>query len=351
MNIFTNKIIMITGGTGSFGTAVLQRLLKENEVDKVVIFSRDEKKQNDMRLLFNNPKIQFEIGDVRDERRVSRVMKDVDMVFHAAAMKQVPTCEYFPLEAVQTNIIGTNNVIDAAIQHGVKKLVILSTDKAAYPINAMGCSKMLMEKLMIARAQTQSKTKSGLIMCGVRYGNVLYSRGSVVPLFVDQIQKNLPITLTHEGMTRFLMPLHQAIDLVFHALNHGINGDLFIRKASASTIGVLAQACFDIFGMEKNINLIGIRTGEKFHETLATAEELFRAEDQGEYWRIPSEHGQKFDSYYLEGSNKIEKITPFNSENAKRLTVNQVVQLLISLPEMKTVLEGINLKKITNSLK
>ena len=232
MTTLIDKTILITGGTGSFGKAVLHRLLAEDEVARIVIYSRDEKKQHDMRLAFNHPKIQFEIGDVRDERRIMRAMHGVNMVFHAAAMKQVPSCEFFPMEAVQTNIVGTNNVIDAALQHGVERLVVLSTDKAAYPVNAMGCSKMMMEKLMIARAQAQ-KPLDPTVMCGVRYGNVLYSRGSVVPLFVEQIRRGSPLTVTHPGMTRFLMPLREAIDLVLHALKHGGNGDLFIRKAPA----------------------------------------------------------------------------------------------------------------------
>lgn len=337
MTTLIDKTILITGGTGSFGKAVLHRLLAEDEVARIVVYSRDEKKQHDMRLAFNHPKLQFEIGDVRDERRIMQAMHGVDMVFHAAAMKQVPSCEFFPMEAVQTNIIGTNNVIDAALHHGVEKLVVLSTDKAAYPVNAMGCSKMMMEKLMIARAQAQ-KPLDPTVMCGVRYGNVLYSRGSVVPLFVDQIRRGSPLTITHPGMTRFLMPLREAIDLVLHALKHGGNGDLFIRKAPASTIGDLAQACLHLFGADTPISIIGIRAGEKMHETLATAEELARAEDQGEYWRIPCDTGQKFDKYYVEGSPELDSIRPFDSENATRLSIAEVEALLRSLPEISAVL-------------
>jgi UDP-N-acetylglucosamine 4,6-dehydratase len=279
---------------------------------------------------------------VRDERRILRAMHGVDMVFHAAAMKQVPSCEFFPMEAVQTNIIGTNNVIDAALHHGVKRLVVLSTDKAAYPVNAMGCSKMMMEKLMIARAQAQAqaqKPQDPTVMCGVRYGNVLYSRGSVVPLFVEQIRHGSPLTVTHPGMTRFLMPLREAIDLVLHALKYGGNGDLFIRKAPASTIGDLAQACLNLFGADNPIGIIGIRAGEKMHETLATAEELARAEDQGDYWRIPCDTGQKFDKYYVEGSPELDSIRPFDSENATRLSISKVEGLLRSLPEFSAMLE------------
>ncbi len=337
MTTLIDKTIMITGGTGSFGKAVLHRLLAEDEVARIVIYSRDEKKQHDMRLAFNHPKLQFEIGDVRDERRIMRAMQGVDMVFHAAAMKQVPSCEFFPMEAVQTNIVGTNNVIDAALHHGVERLVVLSTDKAAYPVNAMGCSKMMMEKLMIARAQAQ-KPLDPTVMCGVRYGNVLYSRGSVVPLFIDQIRRGSPLTLTHPGMTRFLMPLREAIDLVLHALKNGSNGDLFIRKAPASTIGDLAQACLKLFGARNPVSIIGIRAGEKMHETLATAEELARAEDQGEYWRIPCDTGQKFEKYYVEGSPELDSIRPFDSENATRLSVAKVEGLLRSLPEVSALL-------------
>jgi UDP-N-acetylglucosamine 4,6-dehydratase len=338
MNTMIGKTIMITGGTGSFGNAVLSRLLADDEVERIVIFSRDEKKQHEMRLTFNNPKIHFEIGDVRDDRRIDRAMSGVDLVFHAAALKQVPSCEFFPMEAVQTNIIGTNNVIDAVVRHGVERLVVLSTDKAAYPVNAMGCSKMMLEKLMIARAK-QQKVNDPTVMCGVRYGNVLYSRGSVLPLFVDQIKRNAPLTITHPGMTRFLMPLREAVSLVFHAMKHGNNGDMFIRKAPASTIYDLAQACLNLFGVNNPIKVIGIRAGEKMHETLATAEELTRAEDQGDFWRIPCDMGQQFDKYYSEGSFEIEQIRPFDSENTLRLSVEEVEKLLLSLPEISNLLE------------
>lgn len=339
MTKLIDKTIMITGGTGSFGKAVVRRLLAQDEVARIVVFSRDEKKQHDMRLAFSHTKIQFEIGDVRDERRIMHAMHGVDMVFHAAAMKQVPSCEFFPMEAVQTNIVGTNNVIDAALHHGVEKLVVLSTDKAAYPVNAMGCSKMMMEKLMIARAQAQ-KPFDPTVMCGVRYGNVLYSRGSVVPLFIDQIRRGEPLTITHSGMTRFLMPLPEAIDLVFHALMYGTNGDLFIRKAPAATIGDLAQACLKLLGANNPVRTIGIRAGEKMHETLATAEELARSEDQGNYWRIPCDKGQTFDKYFVDGSPEIERIQPFDSENAARLSISEVVGLLRSLTEISTLLSS-----------
>lgn len=337
MTTLKNKTILITGGTGSFGKTVLQRLLKENEVARIVIYSRDEKKQNDLRFQYNNPKLDFEIGDVRDLERIMIAMKGVDMVFHAAAMKQVPACEFFPMEAVKTNVIGTNNVIDAAIYHGVEKVVVLSTDKAAYPVNAMGCSKMMMEKLMIARAQAQRETDP-TVLCGVRYGNVLYSRGSVVPLFIEQIKQGKSLTLTHPEMTRFLMPLRDAIELVLHALKHGGNGDLFIHKATASTIGNLANACLKLFNANNPIDIIGIRAGEKMHETLATAEELLRAEDQKEYWRIPCEHGHEFSKYYTEGSSEKGSRTSYTSENAVQLRVVEVEELLHSLPEIQHIL-------------
>lgn len=339
MSTLNGKTVLITGGTGSFGNAVVQRLLNENEVREIVIFSRDEKKQHDMRLKLNNPKLRFEIGDIRDRERLFRLMPGIDLVFHASAMKQVPTCEFFPLEAVLTNVIGTNNLIDAACVSNVSKIVVLSTDKAAYPVNAMGCSKMMMEKLMISRAQRQH-TQSNTVMCGVRYGNVLYSRGSVVPLFVNQILANEPLTITHPNMTRFLMPLSEAINLVLHAFKHGNNGDLFIRKAPASTIDCLAHACLRLFNSSSTINVIGIRAGEKIHETLATAEELSRAQDQDLYWRIPCDTGQPFDKFYTEGIPELQKIRPFDSENAVRLSLDQVCELLSSLPEIATLLNS-----------
>lgn len=332
-----DKTILITGGTGSFGKAVLNQLIEEDEVAKIIIFSRDEKKQHDIRLSLNNPKIQFEVGDVRDERRISQAMRGVDMVFHAAAMKQVPSCEFFPMEAVQTNIIGTNNVIDAAITNSIERLVVLSTDKAAYPVNAMGCSKMMMEKLMIARAQAQLPN-TPLVMCGVRYGNVLYSRGSVVPLFIKQITEGKPLTITHPEMTRFLMPLREAINLVLHAMRNAKNGDLFIRKAPASTIADLAQACQNIFKTSNPTKIIHIRAGEKMHETLATVEELARSEDQGDYLKIPSDSGRKFDKYFSEGLPEVDRTTSFNSENTRRLSIKEVENLLLTLPEIKHLL-------------
>ncbi|RED44307.1 polysaccharide biosynthesis protein [Aestuariispira insulae] len=334
MDSLKGKTILITGGTGSFGKTVTRRLLEEGQVARIVIYSRDEKKQHDMRLDFKHPKLQFEIGDVRDPDRIMRAMAGVDMVFHAAAMKQVPACEFFPMEAVKTNVIGTNNVIDAAIFHAVEKVVVLSTDKAAYPVNAMGCSKMMMEKLMIARAQASAPGQR-TVLCGVRYGNVLYSRGSVVPLFVDQIRRGEALTLTNPDMTRFLMPLADAIDLVLHALRHGKSGDLSIHKAKAATIGDLARACLKLFSANNEIKIIGVRAGEKLHETLATAEELSRSEDLSAYWRIPCERGHEFDKYYVEGRPEVGAIDAFTSDNAERLNVSSIVELLKTLPEIQ----------------
>lgn len=338
MTSLKNKTVFITGGTGSFGKTVVQRLLDDGEVSKIVVFSRDEKKQHDMRLKYDNPILDFIIGDIRDAERIMRAMKGADMVFHAAAMKQVPSCEFFPMEAVKTNIIGTNNVIDAAVQNDIEKVVVLSTDKAAYPVNAMGCSKMMAEKLMVARAQAQQKDDV-TVLCGVRYGNVLYSRGSVVPLFVDQIQKGLPLTITHPGMTRFLMPLFDAVDLVLHALKHGGNGDLFIHKAAASTVEDLAKACLKLFNAKNEIKIIGIRAGEKMHETLATEEELTRAEDQGKYWRILCEQGHEVSKYFTEGVPDDAMKEAFTSANTTRLDIDGVAQMLKKLPEIQKKLE------------
>ncbi len=343
MTSLTDKTVLITGGTGSFGKTVARRLLDEGEVAGIVVFSRDEKKQHDMRLAFADDRLRFEIGDVRDPARIARAMKDADLVFHAAALKHVPSCEFFPMEAVKTNIIGTDNVIDAALHHGVDKLVVLSTDKAAYPVNAMGCSKMMMEKIMIARAQAQQPGDK-TVLCGVRYGNVMFSRGSVLPLFIDQIRQDAPLTVTHPGMTRFLLPLSDAVDLVLHALKGGGNGDLFIRKAKAATLADMAQACLDLMEAKNPVEIIGIRAGEKMHETLATAEELSRAEDQGDYWRIPCQVGQEFERFFTDGEARTAEIDAFTSENAEGLDVPEIVRLLASLPEIVAVTSKIDLR-------
>ncbi len=323
---------MITGGTGSFGQTVTKKLLSEGEIDRIIIFSRDEKKQHEMRLALSDPRLQFEIGDVRDERRLLRAMRGVDMVFHAAALKHVPACEFFPMEAVKTNILGTNNVIDAAQHYNIEKVVVLSTDKAAYPVNAMGCSKMMMEKVMIARAQMRLDDTSS-ILCGVRYGNVLFSRGSVLPLFFDQIKQGVPLTLTHPGMTRFLMPLADAIELVLYALRHGESGDLFIHKAKAANILDVAKACLIQAEADNPINIIGIRGGEKMDETLATSEELVRAEDQGLYWRIPCEQGQEPDRFISDGKLNVADTPSFTSANAEQMDVATICEMIGTLPE------------------
>ena len=337
MTSLIGKTIMITGGTGSFGTTVVQRLLDENEVARIVVFSRDEKKQHEMRLQFHHSKLSFGIGDVRDDNRIMRAMKGVDMVFHAAALKHVPSCEFFPMEAVKTNVIGTHNVIEAALNNGVEKIVVLSTDKAAYPVNAMGCSTMMMEKVVVARAQMQTANDK-TVLCSVRYGNVLFSRGSVLPLFFEQMRKGKPLTVTHPGMTRFLMPLSEAIDLVLHALRKGQNGDLFVQKAKAATVGDLARACLALAKVQSQIDIIGIRAGEKMDETLATAEELARAEDQGRYWCIPCEPGRNVDRFFEDGRPNISEIGPFTSKNAEQLSVDMICRMLQGLPEFKTFL-------------
>ena len=329
MSLLNNARILVTGGTGSFGRAFVDKLLLSNSVEKIVILSRDEKKQYDMRKAYSSDLIDFCIGDIRDANRVSEVMHGVDYVFHAAALKQVPSCEYFPLEAVQTNIIGANNVLTSAMHAKVKKVVVLSTDKAAYPVNAMGCSKMMMEKLTLAKSRILDSPTD---FCVVRYGNVLYSRGSVVPLFVNQIQNNKSITITDSNMTRFLMPLAEAIDLVLYTLINGKTGDLLIRKAKASSVVNLAHACKRIYNSNVPIEFIGIRPGEKLHETLATSEELSRSDDLGDYWRINAEHSDQFRSYFS-GNSTISQRESFSSNSSEPLSVDDVVSLLLKLPE------------------
>jgi len=334
MHGLQGKTVLITGGTGSFGNTVVRQLISGGEAKTIIVFSRDEKKQHDMRLALASDKVRFEIGDVRDAERVNRLMAGVDMVFHAAALKHVPACEFFPMEAVKTNIIGTHNVIEAAINRFVEKVVVLSTDKAAYPVNAMGCSKMMMEKVMIARAQSGVNNHK-TTLCGVRYGNVLFSRGSVLPLFFDQIEQGNALTLTDPGMTRFLMPLSNAVDLVLHALRNGTNGDLFIHKAKAATVGDLAKACLKLKGARNPVTTIGVRAGEKMDETLATAEELARAQDQHEYWRIPFESDQDDERFFSSGKIELAQIDPFTSANAERLQVVDICRMISELPEYK----------------
>ena len=336
--MFDNKTIMVTGGTGSFGNTVIKNLIEAHNFKKIIVFSRDEKKQHDMRNTFNNDKLQFTIGDVRDRERVHEAMRGVDFVFHAAALKHVPSCEFFPLEAVKTNVIGASNVLDAAEYNEVERVVVLSTDKAVYPINAMGLSKSLMEKLMIAKART---TKSATTFCGVRYGNVMYSRGSVIPLFINQISTGKQLTVTNPFMTRFLLSLPVAVDLVSFALSNGNNGDIFIRKAPASTMRDLAQACLNIFNANNEIINIGIRQGEKMHETLITQEELIEAEEFDDYFRIKCDKTLDYDDYFKKGHADKFPVEGYTSANTRRLTIPEVEDLLLSLPQIRDKLKGV----------
>ena len=334
MSLFTNKTLMITGGTGSFGNAVLNRFLK-TDIDEIRIFSRDEKKQDDMRHEFQAKmpevaeKIKFYIGDVRDLASVKNAMYGVDYIFHAAALKQVPSCEFFPMEAVRTNVIGTDNVLTAAIEEGVKAVICLSTDKAAYPINAMGITKAIEEKVAVAKSRNSGNTK----ICCTRYGNVMCSRGSVIPLWIDQIRNGNPITITEPKMTRFIMSLNEAVDLVLFAFEHGQNGDLLIQKAPACTIQTQAEAVCELFGGKKeDIRVIGIRHGEKMYETLLTNEECAHAVDLGNFYRVPCDkRGLNYDKYFRQGETERNTLTEFNSDNTQLLNVEQVKEKLLKL--------------------
>ncbi len=338
MDIFSGKTLLITGGTGSFGNAVMKRFLATS-IKEIRIFSRDEKKQEDMRRFYKNPKIKFYIGDVRQEGGLEDAMVGVDYVFHAAALKQVPSCEFFPIEAVRTNILGTENVLNAAIRAGVKKVICLSTDKAVYPINAMGISKAMMEKVFIAKARTIDPAKT--LICGTRYGNVMASRGSVIPLFIDQIKSRLPLTVTDPNMTRFLMSLEEAVELVLHSFVHGKQGDIMVQKAPASTVEDLAKALNELFSGKSKIQVIGTRHGEKLYETLLTKEEFAVSEDMGNYYRIPADNRDlNYDVYVSSGSSKLSAITEYNSHNTKRLNVNEIKTKLLSLEEVKEALAG-----------
>jgi len=340
MSLFTNKILLITGGTGSFGNAVLKRFL-DTDIKEIRIFSRDEKKQDDMRHQYQNPKIKFYIGDVRDRRSVDTAMRGVDYVFHAAALKQVPSCEFFPMQAVRTNVIGTENVLDSAVDFGVKNVVVLSTDKAAYPINAMGISKAMMEKVAIAKARSLGNDATTTICC-TRYGNVMASRGSVIPLWIDQIKSGKPITITDPNMTRFMMTLDDAVDLVLYAFENGVNGDLFVQKAPAATLMVLATALKELYRADNEIKIIGTRHGEKLYETLVTREEMFRAQDMGNYYRIPiDDRDLNYDKYFVEGVEDITKVEEYHSHNTHRLDVKEMKQLLLKLPEVKSDIEAL----------
>ena len=327
--MFKDKVLLITGGTGSFGNTVVKSFIDKG-LKEIRILSRDEKKQDDMRKKYNNPKLKFYVGDVRDEKRVKEVMTGVDYVFHAAALKQVPSCEFYPLEAVKTNIIGTDNVLNAAIECNVKKVICLSTDKAVYPINAMGMSKAMMEKIFVSRARLLNENQT--VLCGTRYGNVMASRGSVIPLFVEQIKASQPITITDPKMTRFLMSLEEAVKLVLFAFEYGNNGDLFVQKAPACTVEVLAQALQELFGVENEVKVIGTRHGEKLYETLVSSEEKLVSEDLGDYYRIPCDHR---DLNYGSGgsSDKIlHQQEAYTSHNTTLLSVEEVKEKLLTLP-------------------
>ena len=334
-----NKILLITGGTGSFGNAVLDRFI-DSEVSEIRIFSRDELKQDVMRKKYKNPKLKFYIGDVRDFQSVINCVRGVDFIFHAAALKQVPSCEFYPLEAVKTNVLGTENVLEAAITSKVEKVVCLSTDKAVYPINAMGISKAMMEKVMVAKARTGSE--SGTIICGTRYGNVMASRGSVIPLFLRQIFNGAPISITDPNMTRFMMTLNDAVDLVLHAFSNGLNGDIFVQKAPAATIDTLVQALLKITGKENHlVETIGTRHGEKLYEALCSREEMFVAQDQTEYYRIPSDDRDlNYSKFHEEGDKDLSTIEDYNSHNTERLNVDGMVQLLHKLDFIPGIAAG-----------
>jgi UDP-N-acetylglucosamine 4,6-dehydratase len=337
LSIFKNSTLLITGGTGSFGNAVLSRML-ESGVKEIRIFSRDEKKQDDMRKRYNNPKLQFYIGDVRDYQSVLNVVRGVDFIFHSAALKQVPSCEFYPLEAVKTNILGTENLLEAAINCGVKKVVCLSTDKAVYPINAMGISKAMMEKIFVAKSRSSNKT----IICGTRYGNVMASRGSVIPHFVDQLRAGQPITITDGNMTRFMMTLEDAVDLVLYAFKKGAPGDIFVQKAPAATIEVLAHSLIELLGLPDHpIQIIGTRHGEKLYEVLLSREEIACAEDLQDYFRIPPDlRDLNYGKFLEQGEVKISSAEDYNSHNTTRLNLEEMKQLLMKLPFVRALAAG-----------
>ncbi len=340
MSIFKDKILLITGGTGSFGNAVLKRFLC-SDIKEIRIFSRDEKKQDDMRHQLQNPKVKFYIGDVRDKRSVDTAMMGVDYAFHAAALKQVPSCEFFPMQAVKTNVMGTENVLDSAIAHGVKNVVVLSTDKAAYPINAMGISKAMMEKVATAKGRALGDDAATKICC-TRYGNVMASRGSVIPLWVEQIKSGNPITITDENMTRYMMTLDDAVDLVIYAWQHGKNGDLFVQKAPAATLSVLAESLKQLYNSNAEVKCIGTRHGEKLYETLVTREEMAKALDMGDYYCIPCDtRDLNYDKFFIEGNNEISKIEDYHSHNTAQLDVEGMKKLLLKL---EFICDDLNIK-------
>ena len=336
--MFTNKTLLITGGTGSFGNAVLDRFL-DTDLKEIRIFSRDEKKQDDMRKKYNNAKIKFYIGDVRDINSVRAAMRGVDFIFHAAALKQVPSCEFFPMEAVKTNVIGTDNVLTAAIEAGVKKVICLSTDKAAYPINAMGTSKAMMEKVFVAKSRNVDPEET--LICGTRYGNVMASRGSVIPLFIEQLKSGKPFTVTEGSMTRFMMSLEEAVDLVMFAFENAEQGDIMVQKAPAATITTLVQAIQNIFGTKLPVETIGIRHGEKLYESLLTKEEAARAIDMGGFYRVPSDKRDlNYGKFFDEGDKEAVHLDEYNSDNTEQLTVEAMMEKLLELKYVQAELKG-----------
>lgn len=336
--MFKDKVLLITGGTGSFGNAVLKRFL-DSDIGEIRIFSRDEKKQDDMRKRYGSQKLKFYIGDVRDYQSIHSALRGVDYVYHAAALKQVPSCEFYPLEAVKTNVLGTENVLEAAIANSVSRVVCLSTDKAVYPINAMGISKAMMEKVVVAKSRN---VPEGTMICTTRYGNVMASRGSVIPLFVDQIVNDKPISITDPSMTRFMMSLDDAVDLVLHAFLYGRNGDIFVQKAPAATINVLAQAILELMEMPRHpVKIIGTRHGEKLYEALCSREEMLAAEDQGEYYRIPADNRDlNYEKYFDEGSRELSGVEDYNSHNTEQLDVKGMKKLLLKLDFMQKIAAG-----------
>jgi len=340
--MFKDKTLLITGGTGSFGNAVMERFL-DSDIKEIRIFSRDEKKQDDMRKAYKNDKLKFYLGDVRDLASVKNAMYGVDYIFHAAALKQVPSCEFFPLEAVKTNIIGTDNVLTAAIEYGVEKVICLSTDKAAYPINAMGISKAMMEKVFVAKSKTVSPDRT--LICGTRYGNVMASRGSVIPLFIEQIKNGQPLTVTDPNMTRFLMSLEEAVELVVFAFENAEAGDIMVQKSPASTIGDLAQAIKELFRVDNEIKIIGTRHGEKRYETLLTKEEYVKAEDLPGFYRVPADQRDlNYEKYFAEGDQKLSSVEEYNSDNTQILSVEQIKEKLLELEYVQKELRDWNNK-------
>ncbi|MBI4535705.1 MAG: polysaccharide biosynthesis protein [Ignavibacteriae bacterium] len=336
--MFDNKVLMITGGTGSFGNTVLKRFL-ETRVKEIRIFSRDEKKQEDMRIALANDKVKFHIGDVRNYDSLAQSLVGVDYIFHAAALKQVPSCEFYPMEAVRTNVLGTENVLNAAIAGNIKRVVVLSTDKAVYPINAMGISKAMAERLLVAKSRMIPK--QGTVVCATRYGNVMASRGSVIPLFVEQLKSGEPLTVTDPNMTRFLMSLEDSVDLVLHAFEHGRQGDIFVQKAPASTIGDLAKALNELFNRDNQVKVIGTRHGEKLHETLVSREEMARVEDRGRYYRVSADDRDlNYKKYFVEGEQKISELDDYTSHNTRRLNVPEIKKLLLKLEYIRDELNA-----------